>query len=89
MVVTEVLQSYYRSYFPADQFYHWLSYGDSAYFTKREFAFTRGEFFTRYQSFKNGTELKDRLCKNDKDIPERFEIGCVYSIPVRQITFVC
>jgi DNA primase catalytic subunit len=82
MVIPEVLRSYYQSYLPADQIFEWLSYGDPVYFTKREFAFTRGEFFTRFQSFKSGTELKERLCKNEKDIPERFEIGCVYSVPV-------
>ncbi|KAL0487849.1 DNA primase small subunit [Acrasis kona] len=84
MVGTNDLRSYYQKFLPSEQIYSWLSYGDPVYFTKREFAFTRDEFFSRYQSFKNGSELKERLTRNERDIPERFEIGCVYSVPPSQ-----
>jgi DNA primase small subunit len=71
---------YYRHAFPYVAFTAWLTH-DSAYpLTHREFAFNNCQW--RYQQFDDARgQLKAHLCQK---APERFDVGPVYSVPVKQ-----
>ena len=64
----------------------WLQYAndskhpqaDGTYFNRREFCFTLdGDVFVRYQSFKNGQELRSAI---QKRVPSKIDIGPVYNV---------
>ena len=51
---------------------------DGTYFNRREFCFTLdGDVFVRYQSFKNGQELRSAI---QKRVPSKIDIGPVYNV---------
>jgi DNA primase small subunit len=84
--VTALMPSYYSWLFPHEVVYQWLAYGneskhpqaDSTFFQRREFCFTLdGDVFVRYQSFKNGQELKSAILKR---VPSKIDIGPVYNV---------
>eukprot|EP00803_Ostreobium_quekettii_P010640 evm.model.scf_78.9 EVM.evm.TU.scf_78.9 scf_78:132028-137212(+) len=81
-----LMKTYYARLFPANEFYKWLAYGndgkhvqaDKGYFQRREFCFTLpGSIFVRYQSFKDGSDLREALHRR---CPEKIDIGPVYNI---------
>eukprot|EP00033_Pygsuia_biforma_P002735 GCRY01003019.1.p1 GENE.GCRY01003019.1~~GCRY01003019.1.p1 ORF type:complete len:442 (+),score=94.90 GCRY01003019.1:209-1534(+) len=77
----QLLQQYYRRLFPAQKFYQWLSYGDAAYFEKREFSFTlKDDIYLRYKSFRTAEEFKAELIKEN---PYKIDIGAVFSVAPR------
>ncbi|GAX75634.1 hypothetical protein CEUSTIGMA_g3078.t1 [Chlamydomonas eustigma] len=83
--VQELMRMYYGKLFPHQAMYRWLAYGndskhpqaDAGFFQKREFCFTLdGDIFVRYQSFKDGNDLKEALKAR---CPSKIDIGPVYS----------
>ncbi|EAS07452.2 DNA primase (macronuclear) [Tetrahymena thermophila SB210] len=78
----DLLEEYYRSYFPVSQMVQWLSYpqdGDDTYFTRREFSFTlQNEVYLRYQMYNSEREFKNALLQK---VPEKIDIGAVYDRP--------
>ena len=79
----EELKIYYQNFFPFQNFMGWLGKSETNYFSKREFSFTlRNGAYFRYQSFKAVDELKSKMI--DK-IPEKIDIGAVYSIAPEMI----
>ncbi|KAL4464073.1 hypothetical protein ABPG74_006010 [Tetrahymena malaccensis] len=78
----DLLEEYYRSYFPVSQMVQWLSYpqdGDDTYFSRREFSFTlQNEVYLRYQMYNSEREFKNALLLK---VPEKIDIGAVYDRP--------
>ncbi|KAJ3268350.1 primase, DNA, polypeptide 1 (49kDa) [Terramyces sp. JEL0728] len=76
----KLLRLYYQKYFPFNDFYNWLSYGNFVKysFLNREFSFTlQSDSYLRFLSFKDADELKNeilRLC------PVKIDIGAIYNI---------
>ncbi len=77
--MTEGLKNYYEKYFPFNDMFKWLSYGDSNYFYKREFSLTINDVYLRYRSFKNPTEFKKSVVSK---LPNKIDIGPVYTVSV-------
>jgi DNA primase small subunit len=84
--VPTLMPSYYSWLFPHDVMTKWLQYGndskhpqaDATYFQRREFCFTLdGDVFVRYQSFKNGQDLRGAI---QKRVPSKIDIGPVYNV---------
>ncbi|KAL3154366.1 hypothetical protein ABBQ32_013844 [Trebouxia sp. C0010 RCD-2024] len=84
--VQQLMKLYYGRLFPHHDMFKWLVYGndskhpqaDAAYFHRREFCFTLdGDIFVRYQSFKDGEELRTAI--NNK-LPAKIDIGPVYNV---------
>ena len=84
----ELLESYYSSYFPADQIYSWLTEGRDPRskdpvlentFERREFSFTlQGDIYCRHKSFHDSDELRKTLVNI---LPEKIDIGAVWTLP--------
>ena len=59
MVVLPHLKAYYKSLFPCELFYRWLSYGSASYFLKREFTLTLlGDVYIRYNCYASAAEFR-------------------------------
>ncbi|ORY52018.1 prim-pol domain-containing protein [Rhizoclosmatium globosum] len=74
-----LLSIFYRRLFPFREFYRWLAYGNvqKNYFVFRELSFTlANDAYLRFQSFKDGDELKDKICDL---MPVKIDIGAVYN----------
>ncbi|KAG1654470.1 hypothetical protein FOA52_006072 [Chlamydomonas sp. UWO 241] len=83
--VQDLMKKYYGRLFPHHHMFRWLSYGndgkhpqaDAGFFQKREFCFTLdGDIFVRYQSFKDGNEMREALKAR---VPSKIDIGPVYT----------
>ncbi|KAG9294296.1 hypothetical protein G9A89_021655 [Geosiphon pyriformis] len=74
----DLLRMYYQQFFPYKSYYHWLNYETvpTKAFLNREFSFTLDKVFVRYQSFKDGEELKKELLN---ELPTKFDIGAIYT----------
>lgn len=75
----EGLGLFYSRFFPFKTLHRWLNHSprNGRDFAYREFAFTlRNGAYLRYNSFAEEREFKSRV---DELVPERFEIGAVYS----------
>ncbi|KAG5360237.1 DNA primase small subunit [Yarrowia sp. B02] len=75
----EGLGLFYSRFFPFKTLHRWLNHSprNGRDFAYREFAFTlRNGAYLRYNSFPEEREFKARV---DELVPERFEIGAVYS----------
>lgn len=73
------LKLFYSRFFPFKTLHRWLNHSprNGRDFAYREFAFTlRNGAYLRYNSFPEEREFKARV---DDLVPERFEIGAVYS----------
>lgn len=85
----ELMQVYYSRLFPVSLLHRMLG-SDSKAFTHREFSFTikspaGEEIYLRYQNFADANELHDALLKR---LPDKIDIGAVYSTPPKDRTAV-
>src|SRR6266404_665137 len=79
----ELMLAFYRRLYPFKSIFKWLNHEHvpSRLFTHREIAFTlQNEVYLRYNSFTTADEFKKQTCTLN---PTRFEIGPVYTAPVR------
>lgn len=85
----EQMQVYYERFYPFERMFNWLGYFEpppasnsmtsDTYFSKREFSFSlHDDIYVRYKSFSTVKEFKDEICKA---VPEKIDIGAVFSIP--------
>ena len=71
------LKAYYNKLFPYDLYFKWFGNGDSTYFEKREFSFTKkGDIYMRFLSFRDAEELKREIIKAN---PIKIDVGAVYN----------
>jgi len=88
---TQLLRVYYQRFFPYEQMFRWLSYGNDPdkvnenaaivkdYFGRREFSFTiENDVYIRYLSFRDCKEMRAEI---EKRQPHKIDIGAVYTIP--------
>ena len=82
----ELLNVYYRKFFPYTQFYRWLNYGHSDnghFFARREFCFTlNDDVYLRYKSFETQKELEKAI---QEYCPYKIDIGPVYSSRIKDV----
>ena len=83
------IHDYTARFFPYQQMFDWLSYGndpsstsnvvDKTFFARREWSFTiEDDIYIRYQSFKTQQEFKDAIIKRQ---PHKIDIGAVFTAP--------
>ncbi|KAL0221053.1 hypothetical protein RCL1_000907 [Eukaryota sp. TZLM3-RCL] len=80
------LRSYYQNSYPFDEIsrwlcpdYNWLQFREVAFFSSRRDG--KGTYARRFLGFKTSQEWKEAVL-NSQDIPERFEIGALYNLPL-------
>ena len=69
------LKTYYKYFFPYNNFYDWLGNGDTEYFERREFSFTSDKYI-RFQCFKNAKDFQATL---ERLLPRKIDFGAVYN----------
>eukprot|EP01138_Halocafeteria_seosinensis_P010019 gb/GECG01010232.1/.p1 GENE.gb/GECG01010232.1/~~gb/GECG01010232.1/.p1 ORF type:complete len:424 (+),score=58.83 gb/GECG01010232.1/:1-1272(+) len=78
-----LLDIYYRKYFPHNLLYRWLSYNqdpkETNFFHRREFSYTlENDIYVRYQSFENQAKLASSIVQKR---PYKIDIGAVFTAP--------
>lgn len=78
----DLMDQYYHRFFPFRQVYQWLNHSpaQSKDFGHREIAFTVDDVYVRYQAYNSAEAFKQDVYRM---VPERFEIGAVYSVNPR------
>ncbi|KAJ5068081.1 DNA primase small subunit [Anaeramoeba ignava] len=75
---TQNLKIYYDYFFPFQQIFEWLSYGNLDFFHFREFSFLSSNIIRRFVSFENVTEFQRYVSMN---IPQKIDYGAIYNYP--------
>lgn len=86
--MANVLQEYYSRSFPVNSIFSWLTNGRHVNskdpviddtFPRREFSFTLpGDIYCRHKSYSSPDELRSDL---ERQIPDKIDIGAVWTIP--------